>query len=149
MTITVAPGDPAEAVDLLRASHALLDSLFPSDANHYLSFEDLKAPNIRFLIARAGNGPPLGCVALVIHGDYAEIKSMFVADEARGQGVGDAIMQKIEAVARAERIAVLRVETGPPLRAAYRLYTRHGLVERGPFGHYVASPHSQFMEKTL
>ncbi len=63
MSVMVAIGDPEEAADLLRASHALMQSLFPSESNHYLPVEALAAPNIRFLIARDG-GAPLGCGAV-------------------------------------------------------------------------------------
>ncbi len=148
MTITVAPGDPFEAADLLTASHALMQSLFPSESNHYLPIEALTASNIRFLIAR-DNGPPLGCVALAIKDGYGELKSMFVDPKARGRGIAEALIVQLEAIARGEGLAILRLETGHLLDAAHRLYERHGFTRRGPFGDYPDDPLSVFMEKPL
>lgn len=149
MTLTVAPGDPDAAADLLRASHTLMNALFPAESNHYLSLDALKAPNIHFLIACDADDPPLGCAALSVQPEYGEVKSMFVAEAARGRGIGDALLARIEAVARANGVALLRLETGTLLHAAHRLYARHGFVERGPFGDYAEDPNSLFMEKPL
>ena len=44
MSLAVRAGTPAEARALLEASHALMESLFPSESNHYLSIEALAAP---------------------------------------------------------------------------------------------------------
>ncbi len=148
MSVTVAIGDPEEAADLLRASHALMRSLFPSESNHYLPVDALAAPNIRFLIARDG-GAPLGCGALALKDGYGELKSMFVAPEARGKGIAEALMVHLETIARDEGVKMLRLETGSLLHAAHRLYERRGFTRRGPFGDYRDDPLSVFMEKPL
>lgn len=148
MTLTVAPGDPAEATDLLHASHALMQSLFPAESNHYMSIEALTAPNIRFLIARE-DGAQLGCGALAIKDGYGELKSMFVAPDARGRGIAEALIVQLETIARTEGVETLRLETGNLLHAAHRLYERHGFIRRGPFGDYADDPLSVFMEKPL
>ncbi len=74
---------------------------------------------------------------------------MFVAETARGLGVGAALLDRLEAEAREKSVPVLMLETGNLLHAAHRLYTRAGFVERGPFGDYPAANSSLFMEKRL
>ena len=150
MTILVEPGNPREAktTALLQASYALMQSLFPVEENHYLSIDALCSPDIHFFIAREGQDI-LGTGALAEHRDYGEIKAMFVSPRARGRGVGDAILRKLEDYAKLLGLPILRLETGASLDAAHRLYQRHGFQERGPFGEYNANATSHFMEKTL
>ncbi|MGR3341753.1 MAG: GNAT family N-acetyltransferase [Paracoccaceae bacterium] len=150
MTILVEPGDPrdAQTTALLQGSYALMQSLFPAEENHYLSIDALCSPDIHFFIAREGQDI-LGTGALAEHRDYGEIKAMFVAPEARGRGVGDAILRKLEDYAMLMGLPNLRLETGASLNAAHRLYRRHGFQVRGHFGEYKANETSLFMEKTL
>jgi len=148
--IIVAPTSPKapEASALLRASHGLMQSLFPPEDNFFLDIDALCADDIRFFAARI-DGKIVGTGALALREGYGEVKSMFVDEAARGKGVADAILRQIEDEARAEGLPVLRLETGNVLHAAHKLYARHGYVMRGPFGAYHAAPSSVFMEKTL
>ena len=91
----------------------------------------------------------LGCGALAVRGGYAELKSMFTAEAARGRGVGRAVLARLEAEALELRLDCLRLETGNLLHAAIRLYRRAGFVEVAPFGSYEANQTSLFMEKLL
>ena len=141
------PHDP-QATALLHRSHELMRALFPPEDNFFLDIDQLAAQNIRFFTAREGN-IVLGTAALKVFGDYGEIKSMFVADEARGRGVGDALLRQVIDEARTLGLPVLRLETGNLLEAAHRLYRRHGFVECGVFGAYHAAPSSLFMELPL
>ncbi len=141
------PHDP-QAQALLHASHALMESLFPSEANHYLSLDALAAPDVHFLIARR-ESVTVGCGALAIKDGYGELKSLFVEEASRGQGIADALMRALEDTARKLALPLLRLETGTLLHAAHRLYARHGFVPSEPFGAYEQSPHSLFMEKPL
>lgn len=152
--LTISRTDPHEpqAKALLEASHLLMQSLFPPETNHYLSLDALCADNIHFVTATRADlaeTATLGCGALAAMEGYGEIKSMFVAPEARGMGVGEAILQALEAKARDLSLPVLRLETGDTLHAAHRLYERVGFSYRGPFGAYEDGPHSVFMEKKL
>ncbi len=148
--ITVETGDPRDpqASALLRASHALMQDLFPAESNHYLSIDDLCVPSISFFVARQ-NDRIVGTGALADKAAYGEVKSMFVDPSARGSGIAAAILQKIEATARSRNLPVLRLETGHSLHAAHRLYERHGFTRCGPFGDYPDDPLSLFMEKPL
>lgn len=148
--IVISQDDPhaPDATALLQASHALMQSLFPAESNHYLSVDALTAPGIFFFTARR-EGAALGCAALSVTEGYGEVKSMFVAPEARGAGVGEALLARIETEARANALPLLRLETGSKLEAAHRLYRRAGFADRGPFGDYPDDPNSLFMEKPL
>ena len=141
------PHDP-QATALLQASHALMQSLFPPEDNFYLSIDDLCADNIHFFTARE-NGAVLGTGALAVKDGYGEIKSMFVSEDARGKGVGDALLRQIEDQAKIEFLRMLKLETGNLLHAAHRLYGRHGFSMCGPFGDYTEAASSIFMEKAL
>lgn len=141
------PRDP-QARALLRASHALMQSLFPPEDNFYLDIDALTAPDIRFFTARMGDHV-LGTGALAIRVDYGEVKSMFVDEAARGRGVADALLRRIEDEARSLNLSCLRLETGTLLKAAHRLYVRHGFAICGRFGDYPEAPSSIFMEKSL
>ncbi len=146
--VTVRPGTPEEARRLLEASHALMEKLYPSKSNHYLSIDALKTPDIRFLVAEI-RAQLVGCGALAVRAGYGEIKSMFTDPEARAQGVGDAVLGALTELARAKGLPRLRLETGHTLSAAHRLYERHGFIRRGPFGDYAQDPISILMEKVL
>lgn len=150
MTIEIVLGDPRDpqATALLKQSHALMEQLFPPEDNFYLDINDLCVPEISFFIARE-DGQDLGTAALADKGDYGEVKSMFVAPDARGKGVGEALLAKLEDVARAKDLSALKLETGNVLHAAHRLYERGGFTICGPFGEYPAANSSIFMEKKL
>jgi len=150
MKITVEPGDPhhPEAAALLQASHALMQSLYPAESNHFLALDDLNAENITFLTATC-DGRIIGTGALANQGNYGEVKSMFVDPDARGSGAARALLDGLEKAAREQGLTTLRLETGPDLTAAVRLYTYSGFTPRGPFGDYKPDPLSLFMEKTL
>ena len=141
------PHDP-QATALLKASHAMMQSLFPPEDNFFLSIDDLCAENIHFFTARE-DGVVLGTGALAVKDGYGEIKSMFVSEDARGKGVGDALLRQIEDQAKIEFLRVLKLETGDVLHAAHRLYARHGFLPCGVFGDYSEAASSIFMEKTL
>lgn len=148
--IVIEPGNPKtpKVATLLEESQAMMEALFPSEDNHYLSLDELAAQNVHLFVARKG-GEVVGTGAVVDMSDYGEIKSMFVAPHARGQGVADAMMRQLEDHARTLNLPVLRLETGNSLNSALRLYGRHGFDLCGPFGDYVDSATSLFLEKPL
>lgn len=150
MTLKVVPGNPrdAGATALLEASHALMQSLYPAEDNHFLSIDALCAPDIRFFVALHGD-KTIGCAALALNPGYGELKSMFVDPAARGIGAADALMRILEDSARECGLPLLALETGDTLFAAHKLYARHGFTQCGPFGAYTENGSSLFMEKPL
>ncbi len=149
--IKVERGDPLhpQAAALLRQSHALMQELFPPEDNFFLSFEELCAPDIRFMVAREGDSAILGVGALALRAGYGEVKSMFTDPAARGKGVAIAMLTAIETEARAHNLPALKLETGNVLYDAHRLYQRAGFTTCGPFGDYPDAASSVFMEKRL
>ena len=107
----------AQGRALLGASHAHLASLYPPEDNFHLSADELAAPHVAFWIASDGDRA-LGCVALARMDGYGEVKSLWVAPEARGRGLGEALMAALESQARAQGLPLLRLETGDTLDAA-------------------------------
>lgn len=150
MTIEVVPGDPRDpqATALLKQSHALMESLFPSEDNFFLDIDDLCVPDISFFVAREQD-TVLGTAALADKGGFGEVKSMFVSPDARGKGVGEALLAQLEATARDKGMSQMKLETGDVLHAAHRLYQRAGFTLCGAFPPYEKADSSIFMEKTL
>jgi putative acetyltransferase len=141
------PGRP-DVLPLLAAGDALSASLYPAESNHMLDVSALLEPAVTFLVARQ-DGLAVGCGALVRKAGYGEIKRMFVADAARGHGIGRRLLAAIESEARNFGLSVLRLETGIRQPAAIGLYRSCGYREVAPFGDYGPDPLSVFMEKTL
>lgn len=151
-SIDVGVADPTlpEASALIAALDRYLGQLYQPDENHLLDPEQLKASDIRFLLARQ-DGHAVGCGALRIDpAGYGEVKRMYVDPARRGQGVAKQVMAALEQVARAERIGLLKLETGALQPEALALYRRLGFTPCGSFGDYpCAGGASLFMEKYL
>lgn len=134
--------------ELIAALDDYLSSLYPPTSNHFLDLEQLSRPDIRLFVARR-DGAPLACGALRIARDYGEVKRMYVSPAARGEGLGRAILARIESEALREGLRVMRLETGNRQNEALGLYRSAGYVDCGPFGEYQPDPLSRFMEKQL
>ena len=150
--LLLAPGDrhAADVRALLDAAEEASRALYPPESRNMVDATALDDPQLRFRVVRDGAGTLLGCGAVAVAGDgTGEIKRMFVAPEARRQGVGTFLLAGLEAIAAGEGVRVLRLETGIRQPAAIALYRRAGYVARGPFGGYGADPLCVFMEKAL
>ncbi len=143
--------DPAQddVIALLRAGEAHSAALYPAESNHHLPLEALRGPDVRFLVARDAAGRALATGALVLNGDWAEVKRMWVVEAARGQGLSRAVLDALVEVARGEGVRVLRLETGVASHAALALYRSAGFREREPFADYAPDPLSVFMERAV
>ena len=58
---------------------------------------------------------------------YAEVKRMYAREQARGRGIGKALLARIDAEARNAGKRVLRLETGIHQGVAIGLYERWGV----------------------
>jgi len=112
---------------------------YPPEQRHGLSLDAIFQPHVRFFVARR-HGAAVGCGGVALFPEYAEVKRMYVRDSARGQGVADAILARIEAEVRSAGLSVLRLETGDRQLAAMRLYARAGFRECPAFGAYASMP---------
>jgi putative acetyltransferase len=119
----------ADVAALLRASRAMLEELYPPESCHGLDLGAYERAEVTLFVARE-NGVAVGCGAFQLHGDgSAELKSMFVVPDARGRGVGRAILDAIEGAVRG-RVSALRLETGVKQLPAIRLYEAAGVARR-------------------
>jgi putative acetyltransferase len=147
----VALEDPRsdEARALVGALDDYLDGLYPPENNYLLDLESLCAPEVSFFVARLG-GMALGCGALrVLDARCGELKRMYVAPEARGLGLGRALLQAIEARARALGLGELKLETGTAQPEALGLYRAAGFVPCAAFAGYRTDPLNLFLAKSL
>jgi GNAT superfamily N-acetyltransferase len=69
----------------------------------------------------------------------AEIKRMYVADEARGHGLARGMLAHLEDAARAAGFGALLLSTGLLQPEAIALYTSSGYQPVEAFGHYAGS----------
>jgi len=136
---------------LLERHLAFAHEVTPPEDVHALDLDGLLQPSITFFSLREG-GSLLGVGALKdLGGGETEIKSMHTAQEARGRGVGRAILDHLLGVAAARGARRVSLETGAmdafaPARA---LYAAAGFVPCGPFGEYGDSPNSAYMTLEL
>lgn len=149
MQISFESADQPDVHALIAELDAYLYSLYPAENVYALDVSSLAQPNVLFAIARADDGAPLGCAAVVVTAEFGEIKRMYVRPAARGQGVARRLLDTLETAARARGCPSLMLETGPTQPEALALYERLGYKYRGPFGDYPADPLSVFMAKTL
>jgi putative acetyltransferase len=82
---------------------------------------------------------------------HAEIKSMHTAEEARGQGVGNALLKHMLTAACGQGYARVSLETGQgeAFAPARLLYCRSGFEICPPFGDYRISADSVCMTLNL
>jgi putative acetyltransferase len=146
-------GATEDARTLIGELDAVLGAVYEPEQRHGLSVEQVFRPNVRFFVARIG-GAAVGCGAIALFDEYAEVKRMYTREAARGRGVGKALLVRLEQEARAAAKPLLRLETGTLQTAAIGLYEGCGFRACGPFGGYAAlAPHriaaSLFYEKAL
>jgi putative acetyltransferase len=123
----------------------------PPESVHALDLSKLRQPGVTFWSVWQ-ESTLAGMGALKELGDArGEIKSMRVADEFLGKGIGRAMLVHILAEARQRGMTSLWLETGsaPAFVPAISLYESAGFVRCGPFGDYVDDPFSVFMTRSL
>ena len=151
--MNIIPGrlDSPAVIQLLQGHLDDMYATSPPESVHALDISKLQAPGIRFWGAWQGD-VLLGCVALKQHSaQMAEIKSMRTAPEARGKGVGRALLQFLLEQARQSGFRHIYLETGSMefFLPARTLYQSAGFNYCGPFADYPEDPNSMFMCKTL
>ncbi|MEO8847657.1 MAG: GNAT family N-acetyltransferase [Casimicrobiaceae bacterium] len=148
--VVIAAESP-RAPDVMALVHDLdlyQGALYPPQSNHFLDIDALSADDVRFIVARRG-GVAVGCGGLRICDGYGELKRMYVDPRERGNGIGVRLLAALEAIARAEALPVLRLETGIAQPEALALYAAAGFSNCAPFGEYQPDVLSRFMHKRL
>jgi ribosomal protein S18 acetylase RimI-like enzyme len=137
--VEIAPIDPAHvgARYCLRAYFSELDRRFDSGFDPALSIsadeDEMRPPAGLFLVGTL-HGDPIGCGALKFHkAAPAELKRMWVAESARGLGIGRRILSELEHQAASHGVRKLRLETNKSLVEAISLYRSAGYMEVARF----------------
>jgi DNA-binding MarR family transcriptional regulator/N-acetylglutamate synthase-like GNAT family acetyltransferase len=109
------------------------DTGFDPSRSNPARIEDMMPPAGFFVVARL-DGRPVGCGALKRQDDTAgEIKRMWTAPSARGQGIARGVLRALEAIAREAGLTLSRLETNRTLTEAQALYRREGYDEVAAF----------------
>jgi putative acetyltransferase len=149
LELTERATDDARA--LIGELEAELSGAYAADQRHGLSVDRVFQPGIRFFIARL-DGRPVGCGGIAFEDGFAELKRMYVRPAARGRGVVQALINRLEEEARTHGYARVTLETGDAQLAAIRAYERAGYRRCAAFGSYAtlepcAIVRSVFFEK--
>jgi len=130
---------------------AELDRRFPGGFDLGTSLpvddRDLVPPRGAFLVASIdGETVAGGCVKTIARG-VGYLKRMWVAESARGLGLGRRMLEALEAETRALGLTTLRLETNKALHEAIALYRSAGYREVKPFNDEPYATH--WFEKRL
>lgn len=139
------------AQELIAALNAELSKQYPEEgATHFrLDPDEVAEGNGAFLVALRDN-EPLGCGAVRrIEERSGELKRMYIRPQARGLGIGRALLAALEAEARALGLTRLLLETGTRQTEALGLYRQAGFLDIPAYGEYINSPLSVCMVKEL
>ncbi len=150
----IAVDDPRrpEVRALLERHLAFCLSETPPEHSFALDVDALVQPGITFFSYRDSDAAVLGVGAMKeLAPAHAELKSMHTAAEARGRGVGRAILDHLLSVARSRGYRRVSLETGttPGFAAARAMYVSSGFVPAGPFGGYVRTEDNTFYTLAL
>lgn len=141
-----------EAIRGLVALHlAGMHAHSPACRVHALSVEALRQPGVTFYSAWMDDDLAGMGALRQIDPSHSEIKSMRVAPDFLGKGIGEAILLHLLAVARAKGHARVSLETGtgPAFEPALRLYRKHGFNNCAAFADYVLDDFSQCLTLVL
>jgi len=154
IAITIAPETPLqdEVRVFIKELNAYLSALSPPEFCFQMTAAQIAETATTLFVARDATGRAVGMGALKRHADgIAEVKRMYTRPELRGQHIGRAILNRIEALARSEGFTRLVLETGieKTHRESWRLYERNGFVPCGVVLDYPDSGWNAFFEKPL
>lgn len=152
MSFTIATETPLsdDVRALVKQLNEFTFELTPAEYRHHMTVEQMAQADTTLFVARDASGATLGMGALRRHGNgVGEVKRMFVKPEARGLGVGGAILVRIEDLARQEGCTRVVLETGSNFDAAKRVYERGGFEPSEPVLDYTPSAWTAFYAKSL
>ncbi len=143
ISIAETPDDIAAVKQLCRDFVTWLHAAHPEQRENILIyFEPVKwertlaelpeihaRPDGAMLLARL-DGVPVGCIMYhKIDQGIAEVKRLFVANEARGKGIASRLVEVLIESAQSDGYEELRLDTTTFLSEAERLYRKHGFVD--------------------
>jgi putative acetyltransferase len=149
MRIALERPDQPEVLALIDELDAYQKPLYPPESHHGIDLTALLQSEVRFAVVRGPDGSAVGCGAIVLNADYAELKRMYLRSEWRGQGLARQLLEFLETQAALAGCRCCTLETGIHQHAALVLYERAGYVRCAPFGDYLPDPLSVFMRKEV
>ena len=123
----------------------------PPEHSFALDVDGLLDQKVTFVSFRDGDAV-VGVAAIKeLDAEHAEIKSMHTVAEARGRGVGRALLTHLLETARARGYRLVSLETGttPGFAAARALYESAGFAPAGPFADYPVTGDNCFYARAL
>lgn len=137
ITVAVEPPGSADARwclgEYFRELAARFEEGFDLAAGNKVTEAEMTPPAGFFVVARK-EGRPVGCAALLrLSDETAEIKRMWTAPAARGQGIARRMLETLERIARDAGFRTLCLDTNRALKEAYALYRRQGFSEIGRY----------------
>lgn len=137
--------DFRELVRLLDADLAIRDG-----AEHAFYAQFNKIDKIRHVVVAYENEHAIGCGAFrEYEPQTAEIKRMYVREEARGRGIAGQVLAELESWAKELNYAECILETGVKQPEAIRLYQKSGYENFPCYGQYLNVQNSVCMRKSL
>ena len=141
--------DSVDAGALIAELDVDLRARYPGIDFHTISLDELLAPTSYFVVARV-DGAVAGCGALrQREPGLMEVKRMFVRPAFRRRGVARAVLEALEAQARAVGATRLVLETATGQPEAMALYPSAGYRAIPRYGEYVDIEPSRCYEKVL
>lgn len=151
LIIAVADPDAADVRALLNRHLSFAQVQSPPEHVHALQSRAWADPDLTLFGARR-DGSLMGVGAIRrLDETHAELKAMHTLAEARGQGVGQAMLAHLlrEAGARGYRRVSLETGTMDAFAPARALYHKAGFRPCPPFGQYTVNPYSICMTLAL
>jgi putative acetyltransferase len=149
LTVSVESPLQDDVRTLIAELNAVLLELTPPEFCFHMTADEMARPDTTVFVARDG-GVAVACGALRRHEErIGEVKRMYTRPTHAGRGIGGSILFEIEALARAEGLSRLVLETGHRHPAAWRVYERAGFTRCGVVLDYPENPYSVFYEKAV
>ena len=151
MDIGIASLADADVRELVTRHQRLMYQASPPGTSFALDLSGLDRTDVTVFEAREDDSL-MGIGALMeLSADVGEIKSMRTEGSALRRGVGQALLDRIDATARERGYSRLLLETGTgeAFEPANRLYVRNGFTRCGAFGDYTETEFNIFYEKAL
>jgi ribosomal protein S18 acetylase RimI-like enzyme len=150
--IAAEPFDSPEVQALAEAQQAEMRELYAGVADIGPAREAamFESPEGAFLVARDGAGRAVACGGVCrFDGGRAEMKRVYVLPDARGRGLGRAVVEALEERARRLGYRGVVLETGNLNREALGLYASLGYEPIPCYGAYASRALSRCFEKPL
>ncbi|HMI07393.1 MAG TPA: GNAT family N-acetyltransferase [Flavobacterium sp.] len=129
--VTVRFATEADFKAICHFINELEEQVFDESVQHGMFLENIKSPDIIYLLAFA-ESEPVGMISCHIQnlmhhsGKVGEIQEMFVSESARSLGVGKKLLTRIKEIAEERNLKQLEVTSRLKREAAHRFYEREG-----------------------